>query len=91
MTNRTIFLSGYPTNVLTGPIDIDPSLMREAGERCTTNQAQPADQYLVAINPILFNQLVGDDLASLRAAKAHGRACAYKSLVRTALPTHLTN
>lgn len=64
MTNRTIFLSGYPTNALTGPIDIDPPLMRDAGERCTTDQAQPADRYPVAIKPILFNQLVGDDLAS---------------------------
>jgi hypothetical protein len=35
MTNRTVFLSGYPTNSLTGRIDIDPSLMRDAADRCT--------------------------------------------------------
>jgi hypothetical protein len=35
MTNRIVFLSGYPTNALTGRIDIDTSLMRDAAERCT--------------------------------------------------------
>jgi hypothetical protein len=37
MTNRTVFLSGYPTNALTGRIDIDASLMRDSAERCTRN------------------------------------------------------